>query len=141
MGKAPPLPQFSTRKGTGAVVLAGVDGRSMMARRFREITATIESDLGGDLTEARRHLLARAATLACWSEERETELARGEEFNAAEYATISNALRRLLSDLGLERVARDVTPSLSVYLAQRAAVQDADTHTIMPGHAPAEIAQ
>lgn len=121
MGKAPPPPQFSTRKGTGAIVLAGVDGRSMMARRFREITAGIESDLGGDLTEAQRHLVARAATLACWCEERETELAQGQDFDALQYSTVSNALRRLLSDLGLQRVARDVTPDLQSYIRGRAA--------------------
>ena len=116
MGKAPPPPQFSTRRGTGAITLAGVDGRSMMARRFREITAGIESDLGGDLTEAQRHLVARAATLACWCEERESELAQGGDFDASQYATISNALRRLLSDLGLERRQKDVT-DLRDYIA------------------------
>jgi hypothetical protein len=120
MGKAPPPPQFSTRRGTGAIVLAGVDGRSMMARRFREITSGIECDLGGDLTEAQKHLVARAATLACWCEERETELAKGEEFDASQYATIANALRRLLSDLGLERRARDVTPDLRDYINAKA---------------------
>ena len=120
MGKAPPPPQFSTRRGTGAIVLAGVDGRSMMARRFREITAGVESDLGGDLTEAQRHLVARAATLACWCEERESELAQGQDFDALQYSTVSNALRRSLSDLGLERKARDVT-SLQDYIAQKAA--------------------
>lgn len=117
----PPPMQFSTKKGTGAVALAGVDGRSLMARRFREIVTSIESDLGGDLTEAQRHLIARSATLAIWCEERETELARGEEFDASQYATISNALRRLLSDLGLERRARDVTPTLDQYLAGKGA--------------------
>lgn len=102
-------------------MLAGIDGRSMIARRFREITSTIESDLGGDLTEAQRHLVARAATLACWCEERESELAQGQDFDASQYATIANALRRLLSDLGLERKARDVTPDLATYIAGRAA--------------------
>ena len=119
MTKAPPPPEFSTRRGTGAIVLAGVDGRSMMARRFREITSGIERDLGGDLTEAQRQLLARAATLACWCEDRETELARGEQFDAAEYATISNALRRLLTDLGLGRHSKDVTPDLHSYINGR----------------------
>lgn len=117
MTKAPPPPEFSTRRGTGAIVLAGVDGRSMMARRFREITSWIEMDLGGDLTEAQRQLLARAATLACWCEERETELARGQQFDAAEYATISNTLRRLLTDLGLGRHSKDVTPDLHSYIS------------------------
>lgn len=58
MTKAPPPPEFSTRRGTGAIVLAGVDGRSLMARRFREIVTGIERDLGGDLTEAQKHLVA-----------------------------------------------------------------------------------
>jgi hypothetical protein len=91
-----------------------------MARRFREITSGIEGDLGGDLTEAQKHLTARAACLACWCEEREAELARGEDFDAPQYATISNALRRLLSDLGIERRARDVTPDLRDYISGKA---------------------
>jgi hypothetical protein len=91
-----------------------------MARRFREITAEVECDLGGDLTEAQRHLVARAATLAIWCEARETELAQGLEFDALQYATVSNALRRLLADLGLERKSRDVTPSLATYIRQAA---------------------
>lgn len=122
MAKAPPPPEFKTRRGTGAIVLAGVDGRSMMARRFREITSGIEADLGGDLTEAQRQLLARAATLACWCEERETELAKGEPFDAAEYSTIANAMRRLLTDLGLGRHSKDVTPDLHSYINGRANV-------------------
>ena len=105
MAKAPPPPEFRTRRGNGAVVLAGVDGRSTMARRFREITTGIEDDLGGDLTEAQRNILARAATLAVWAEEREAELARGEDFDAAQYATVANAMRRLLTDLGLHRAS------------------------------------
>ncbi len=120
MAKAPPPPEFRTRRGTGAVTLAGVDGRSMMARRFREITTGIESDLGGDLTEAQKHLTARAACLACWCEEREAELANGQDFDVLQYSTVSNAMRRLLSDLGLERRARDVTPDLQSYIKARA---------------------
>jgi len=120
MSKAPPPPEFSTRRGTGAVALTGVDGRSLMARRFREIVTGVEADLGGDLTEAQKHLLARAATLAVWAEARETELATGGDFDAVQYATISNAMRRLLTDLGLERRARDISPSLSAYIAGKA---------------------
>ncbi|WP_121093391.1 hypothetical protein [Roseinatronobacter ekhonensis] len=115
----PPLPQAGTRRGNGAIALQGVDGRSTMARRFREITAGIESDLGGDLTEAQKHITARAATLACWCEERETELAQGQDFDALQYSTVSNALRRLLSDLGLERKAKDITPDLHSYIAAK----------------------
>ena len=119
--KAPePPPQFATRKGTGSAVLVGVDGRSQMARRYREIVSGIESDLGGDLTEAQQHLVARSATLAIWCEARESELGDNKEFDAGQYATIANALRRLLSDLGIERRAKDITPTLDQYLAGRA---------------------
>ena len=116
----PPI-QYRTAKGTGRITLAGVDGRCNMARRFREITAEIENDLGGDLTEAQRHLVARAATLGIWCEERETELANGQDFDALQYSTVSNAMRRLLADLGLKREARDITPALSEYIAGKAA--------------------
>jgi hypothetical protein len=116
-----PLPQFSTRKGGAGYALSGVDGRSLVARRFREIYTGIESDLGGDLTEAQRHLIARAAVMGLWCEQREAELAEGADFDAGAYATIANAQRRLLSDLGLHRQARNITPTLEQFLAARAA--------------------
>ena len=119
MGKAPPKPTFKTRRGNGEVVLAGVDGRSLIARRFREITAGIEQDLGGDLTEAQKHLISKAAAPIVWTEDRESDLARGEDFDAVQYATIANAIRRLLNDLGLERKLKDVG-DLSSYIRGRA---------------------
>jgi len=121
MAKAPTPPEFSTRQGTGAVALTNVDGRSLMARRFREIVAGVEADLGGDLTEAQKHLLARAATLAVWAEARETDLANGCEFDAAQYSAVANAQCRLLADLGLQRRAKEISPSLPDYLARKRA--------------------
>lgn len=115
-----PLPGFTTRKGNASFALAGVDGRSLAARRFREIYTGIEIDLGGNLTEAQRHLIARAAVMGLWCEQREAELAEGTDFDAGAYATIANAQRRLLSDLGLQRQSRNVTPTLDQYLANRA---------------------
>ena len=119
MRKPPARPEFSTRKGTGLAVLEGVDGRTHAARRFREITTAMESDLGGDLTEAKRLILDRVATLAIWLEAAEARLAKGESFDLATYATGTNTLRRLLSDLGLERVAKDAG-DLRQYIAGRA---------------------
>jgi hypothetical protein len=113
-----PKADFRTKRGNSSIVLEGVDGRTTTARRFREIVAQVSADIGGDPTEAQKQLIARAGTLAIWCEARETELANGQDFNAAEYATISNALRRLLTDLGLQRQAKEVT-SLSQYLYER----------------------
>jgi len=62
---------------------------------------------------------ARAATLSVWCEKAETELANGGNFDVSIYATAANAMRRLLSDLGIERRARDVTPDLHTYLERK----------------------
>ena len=49
-------------------------------------------------------------------------MAAGGAVDIGAYTTGVNALRRLLCDLGLERRARDVTPTLTLeqYLASRA---------------------
>lgn len=120
MPKAPLKAQFKTKRGNGAFMLDGVDGRSLMARRFREIAAGIEADLGNDLTEAERAIAARATTLAIWCEDAEAALARGDDFDVTTYSTAANAMRRLLADLGLGRRAKDVTPDLATYLEGKA---------------------
>jgi hypothetical protein len=117
---AKPKPQAGTRQGNGRLVLSGVDGRTTSARRFKEIIASLSADLGGDLTEAQKAIAARAATMAVWCEQAETEFANGGDFDVTTFATVANALRRLLADLGLERRARDVTPSLDAYLKGKA---------------------
>ena len=63
---------------------------------------------------------AAAAALIAWAEVEEAKLATGEKLDVQTYTTAVNALRRLLGDLGLERVARDVTPPLADYLAAKA---------------------
>lgn len=68
--------------------------------------------LGGEtwISEPQRHLARRAAALVVSCEKAEMALANGGEFDIQGYATASNSLRRLLTDLGLRRHARDVTP-------------------------------
>jgi hypothetical protein len=118
---APPKPQAGTRRGNGSSLLTGVDGRTTQARRFKEIFANLAQDIGGDPSEAQKAIAARAATLAVWCEQAEVDFASGGELDVLTYSTVSNAMRRLLSDLGLERVSRDVTPSLSDYIAGKGA--------------------
>ena len=68
--------------------------------------------------EAKTIIARRAATLAVWCEDAESSMARGEDIDISEFTTATNALRRLLSDLGLERKARDITPTLDRYLSE-----------------------
>ena len=116
-------PNFATRQGTGAALLPGVDGRSTMARRYRELVGSMSDDLGGDLPAAKQAIVNRAATLIAWAEQAEAEFARTGAMDVQTFTTATNALRRLLADIGLERQAKDVTPTLAEYLAKREASQ------------------
>jgi hypothetical protein len=92
------------------VFLEGVDGRSVLARRYRDILEQLISDIGGDPSEAQSLILRRSATLAVWCEMAEAEMAQGKELDIVSFTTATNALRRLLADIGLQRRSRDVTP-------------------------------
>jgi hypothetical protein len=100
--------------------LETVDGRSALARRYRDILGQIISDLGGDPSEAQSLIARRAATLGVWCEQAEAEMAGGKDLDIATFTTASNALRRMLQTLGIERTARNVTQrsiALSVGMA------------------------
>jgi hypothetical protein len=107
-----PLSRTRSRVSNGSTAfLNDVDGRSALARRYRDILADLKTDLGGDPSTAKVMICRRAATLAVWCEQAEAKMAEGQPVNIAEFTTASNALRRLLADIGLERKSRDVTPS------------------------------
>lgn len=104
----------ATRVGNGkSLFIDEVDERSMVARRFRELLAQVATDLGGDLTAAQQAIARRACALAVWCESCEPEMDKGNELDIGQFTTAANSLRRLLADLGLERRAKDVTPSLA----------------------------
>ena len=116
-------PEARSRISNGsATFLAGTDGRSALARRWRDIAAQLTTDIGGDPSEAQSLIARRAATLGVWCEQCEAALAQGGTLDIVAFTTATNALRRLLADLGLERRARDVTPNLQAYLAAKAEV-------------------
>lgn len=106
---APLPPTARSRVTNGSAVLAGVDGRSEIARRYRDILAAITAEaFAGDPTEAQLQLARRAASLSVWAEDQEAAMARGERLDVAAFTTAVNALRRLLQDIGLERRARQI---------------------------------
>lgn len=124
-----PAPQKApnrSRVTNGSEVLPGVDGRSAWVRRLRDLINLHVSDLGGDanVSEAERSLVRRAATLTVELERMEAGFATAGEARASDldlYQRTAGNLRRILESLGLERRQRDVTPSLSTYVASRAA--------------------
>jgi hypothetical protein len=112
-------PAHKSKAGNGKL-LPMTDGRSATARRFKDLVEDIAADLGGKaaLSEGQRQLIRRAAMLSAECERQEALAARGEaEFNCELYGTMCDRLGRLFGRLGLERVSRDITPSLQGYLA------------------------
>ena len=81
-----------------------VDGRSLWARRFHDVLALHTQDLGGDgnITEAERAILRRAATLIVELEKLEVSFALGNNagYLIDRYQRCANTLRRLSSTLG-----------------------------------------
>ncbi|MGE3986734.1 hypothetical protein [Pseudorhodoplanes sp.] len=82
-----------------------IDGRSAIARRYKDIIAAHVSDLGGadHLSEAQLTLIRRVATLTVVLEQMDSEFAiedgvKDRDFEL--YQRGSNTLRRLLETLG-----------------------------------------
>jgi hypothetical protein len=109
-------PEFSTGITPGK--LPNVDGRTWPARRYRELVANMSSDLGGEVSTCKAAIVCRAASLMTWCEQQEALHATTGKLNIQVYTTAVNSLRRLLADLGLERVARDV-PDLQTWVRRR----------------------
>ena len=104
-----------SRLTNGTALLPDVDGRSVIARRLKDITSAILADQGGaeQCSESRLQLVRRFAAAAVMAELLEARLARGEQISITEHALLCSSLVRLASRIGLGRVARDITPSLA----------------------------
>jgi hypothetical protein len=102
----------------------GMDGRTGQARRYRDILTQIECDVGGidNLSEGQRQLCRRAATLSFTAEAMEVDAVAGKPFDIDLFGQLTDRLGCCFARLGLERKARDVTPTptLQSYLAAKA---------------------
>jgi hypothetical protein len=110
-----------TRISNGRDVLPDVDGRSVVARRYRDIIGAVVSDQGGaeHLSEARLQLIRRFSAASVLAEQMEARLARGEQINIQEYSLLVSTIVRVTQRIGMERRARNVTPSLGQYLSNK----------------------
>jgi hypothetical protein len=97
--------------GNRLFVLEGnADGRSASYRRFKDVLEQILADLGGSdiLSEGKRQLCRRAATLSIMAESMECDAVGNKPFDIDLYGQLTDRLGRCLQRLGLERVARPV---------------------------------
>jgi hypothetical protein len=109
-------PTARSRVSNGRDILPGVDGRSPLARRYRDVLAALVVDQGGDISEARIALCRRFAASACMAEAMEADLVNGKQIDIGEHCLLSSTLVRLANRIGIHRIPRDVTPTLEEYL-------------------------
>jgi hypothetical protein len=110
-----------SRLTNGKDLLPNVDGRSLIARRYRDICTTIASDQGGldQLSEARIQLIRRYAACCVLAEEMESRLVRGEQIDITVYVQLTTTMVRIALRIGLDRVPRDISsPSLADILRE-----------------------
>lgn len=117
-----------TRVANGTDILPGIDNRLIIAKRYREIATTILTEQGGadHCSESRQQLIRRFAAAAVLAEQMESRLANGQQIDIAEHALLCSTLVRVARQIGINRIAKDVTPDLQTYLRQRQIDNDAD---------------
>jgi hypothetical protein len=100
-------------------LLPGVKGTSSAARRFRDLVGAFVTDMAGldQCSEIKLGLLRRLAAVTVQAEMLEARMVNGEVVDVATLCTLASTTVRLATRLGLERRARNVTPTLSEYLA------------------------
>jgi hypothetical protein len=101
-------------------LLPNLDRRTAAARRFKDIIGAVLADQGGPdrCSESRLQLARRLAGVAVLAEGLESRLANGEDISIPDYTGLCNALARLTQRLGINRIAKDISPTLSQYLSQ-----------------------
>ena len=89
---------------------------------FATSSVPLVADQGGtdQCSESRIQLIRRFAAAAVLAEQMEAELARGKSIDIREHALLCSTMVRVARQIGVKRVPRNVTPSLSDYLELKA---------------------
>jgi hypothetical protein len=87
------------------LALRGVDGRSIVARRYRDVAIALADDLGGQdkLSEPSKILVRQAAALTVQTETLQAKIVAGEDVDLEQLTRLSNVLGRTLQRLGLKK--------------------------------------
>jgi hypothetical protein len=82
-------------------LLAGIDGRSATARRFRDLIADLSREYCGEgaLSTAEFGLIRQAAAMTLQAELLQARIVRGEAVNADELIRLSSEARRIMTNL------------------------------------------
>lgn len=125
MSSAPVAPTSTTHRSritNGSAMLPGVDGRSMIARRYRDLVRGLEAEHGGPISEAARLQIRTAASMQVHVEDMTARMARGEAVSPEEMTRASNGAIRALAAIRSSRPSarrRGTPEGLRDYLSAR----------------------
>jgi hypothetical protein len=120
-------PRTRSRISNASELLANIDGRSAIARRYRDILAQVVVDQGDTgISETLMQLIRRFSATCVMAEALETELVEGRKVNVENHALLCSTMVRLAGRIGIDLKTKTVGPagSLSAYLDGRAAAPD-----------------
>ncbi len=112
--------RLRSRLTNGLHALPGVDGRSVDARRYRDLAIAFADEAGGaaNLSEAEQALVRQAAALTMQAEKLQGAAVRGEDVDLEQMTRLSNSATRALTRLGVKRPVRDTAPALDEIIAR-----------------------
>jgi hypothetical protein len=113
------LPSTRARLTNHRDLLPGLDGRSPGARRFRDLVNAFIADQGGaeNCSEVKLGLVRRLAAASVLAEMLEVKAVAGELIDVSEFCNLASTTVRLSQRLGINRVPKNVTPSIKDYIA------------------------
>jgi len=114
------VPALRARVTNHRDLLPGMKGTSSAARRFRDLVNAFITDSGGvdQCSEIRLSLLRRLAATTVQSELLEARMVNGEQVDIGLLCQLASTAVRLSTRVGIERVARQVGPSLAEAIRQ-----------------------
>jgi hypothetical protein len=117
---APAAPARKAHRATRPQLLsrAQLDGRTNAAKIFDRMVGDIHADLGGkdQLSAIEMALVEAFAGAAVTLDNLNTRLLLGQTIDLSEHALCVSAMVRVASRLGLQRRAKNITPTLHQYL-------------------------
>jgi hypothetical protein len=98
--------------------LESLDGRTVGARRARELASGFEAEMGGSVTEVQRAAILRAATLIAIAEDARARRLAGEQgISLEDLVRVDGIAMRAVRQLGLRpRGQKADTPTIKDYL-------------------------
>jgi hypothetical protein len=102
------------------LMLRGIDGRSVIARRYRDVAIALADDLGGQktLSESTKILLRQAAVLTVQVEYLQTKIVAGDDIDLEQLTRLTNVLGRTLHRLGLKKLPPKPTSPLAEHISR-----------------------